>query len=1077
MTASIKPFKPGTSGADILKYPDEDWELLEELEEEREKLNQEIESLEAELAKAGDGNREALEAELAALNEKGATLKADIDAEMKTLEKGREDYYAQNKTPKEMYGRGFDRMLSDSTPKADGAHAYDRKAMMNFLEGKDKDGNQILNSTGRSLDGKESAGRIPGWDITFSPPKSVSVAWAAASPELRAQIEAVHDGAVRGALDHIQDNFSLANEGKGGKERVQADLMFATFRHGSSRELEPDIHSHCIEPNMAVKKDGSIVSVNNKDTYDRQKEAGAIYRTGVADGMKGLGFDIERKGEHFELAGVPRDICEQYSTRRGQIEDAMKELGTSGGKAAEIAALSTRKNKQSVPTDELLDRWQGEMAEKGFTAESVEALRGREKAPDSPAAAMPTQEEFLQKLTANNSTFSKNDVWREAAVAAQGVTDRHGAASYAQDFLATRSPDVLRVQHKENGAIRYTSREMFGLERGMIADVKALRGSTEHSVESAKVDGAIDAFQKRKGFELSPDQTAAIHAATTGGDFVTIQGWAGAGKSTGAEVAGDVWRSQGFRVRGMAMEGKAAEGLAGANIESSTIASTMMKNQGWTDDKGRQRPPVDPFTKNDVLLVDEAGRIDSRTMAKLTAAAREAGAKVVVLGDTKQKQPIGAGGAFNAQQKAFNGADAELTTVQRQKEQWGRDMTTAARNGEMSEALGYLHERDALHIKDDKASAMQSTVEKWRASYSHARPDSSCMLANTNADVNALNNAAREQLKKDGVLGGYGVETEIENNQRASLGKREFLEGDRVVFGRNAKLSTGVKVVNGQTGTIESINMDNDGQQHFSIRRDDSGDLVKVPTSEYKALNHGYALTTDKAQGITADHVSILAGGNMQDLHASYVQLTRMRYGVDVSCSKDALEAEMMKHEPTDKMRDYAADLAEKNGVELPEGAKDNFRICRDFMNEHAPQQIEDGKPSDPWQRDIANLTDAMSKERIKETSLDYDLANEENQVEQEQEQDNSSNFSDKSEGEGKGDGQNAAATLPREEDESDKGESLGGGVVKGLTNALSSQGGEKSQIRKDADDMADSLKSVANPLSKIPGLGGFLER
>jgi conjugative relaxase-like TrwC/TraI family protein len=1025
MTASITPFKPGSSGSDCLKYYEE------------------------QLANGG-----------------------------------REDYYLQEEGHAEMYGRGLDRLAPDTEAGADGVREFDRKAMMNMLEGKDNAGNEILKSTYRSLDGKESKGRIPGWDITFSPDKSVSVAWAAASPELRKQIEAAHDSAARGALDHIQNHYGLANEGRGGAERVQADISAGIFRHGASRELEPQLHSHCVIPNMAVKADGKVVSINGGELYRRQKEAGAIYRAELADGMKKLGFDVERKGDNFRLSGVPQGICDQYSTRREQIKDAMDERGTHGAKAAEVAALDTRSAKQGVPDSVLLKQWQGEMAEKGFTAESVEALRGREKAPDSPAATMPSHDEFLQKLTSNNSTFSKNDVWREAAVAAQGVTDRHGAANYAQEFLSTKSPDVLRLQHKENGAIRYTSREMFDLERGMIADASALRDRTTHQIDSSKVDGAIDAFQKRKGFDLSPDQVAAIHAATTGGDFVTIQGWAGAGKSTGAEAAADAWRSQGFRVRGLAMEGIAAEGLAGANIESTTIASAMMKNQGWTDDKGRQRPPADPFTKNDVLLVDEAGKVDSRTMAKLTAAAIDAGAKVVVVGDTKQKQPIGAGGAFNAQQKEYGGADAELTNVQRQKEQWGRDMTTAARNGKATEALGYLHERDALHISDSRAGAFQSTVDKWRENYSHARLGSSCMLANTNADVKTLNDAAREQLKRDGVLGGHGVETEIENREGSSLGKREFLEGDRVVFGRSAKISTGAKVVNGQTGTIESINMDNDGQQHFSIRRDGTGDLVNVPTSEYKALNYGYALTTDKAQGLTADHVSILAGGRMQDLHATYVQLSRMKYSADVSCSKDALEAEMMKHEPTDKMRDYAADLAEKNGVELPEGAKDNFRICRDFMNEYSPQQIKNGKPVDPWQRDISNLTDAMSKERIKETSLDYDLANEGNFVDKSKD-----NFVDKSEGEffadkseseegsSKDGGQNAGATLPPHKDENDQGESLGSGLVKGVTSALSSQGGENSQIKKDAGKVADSLKTFVNPLSKIPGLGGGLER
>jgi len=1025
MTASITPFAPGTSGGDCLKYYEE---------------------------------------------------------QLKNGE--REDYYLQEEGHAEMYGRGLDRLAPNAEAGDDGVREFDRKTMMNMLEGKDDAGNEILKSTYRSLDGKESKGRIPGWDITFSPDKSVSVAWAAASPELRKQIEAAHDSAVRGALDHVQNNFALANEGKGGAQRVQADISAGIFRHGASRELEPQLHSHCVIPNMVVKADGRVASLNGGELYRRQKEAGAIYRAELAEGMKGLGFDIERKGDNFRLSGVPQDICDQYSTRREQIKDAMDERGTHGAKAAEVAALDTRSAKQGVPDSVLLKQWQGEMAEKGFTAESVEALRGREKAPDTQAATMPTQEEFFQKLTANNSTFSKNDVWREAAVAAQGVTDRHGAASYAQEFLATKSPDVLRLQHKENGAIRYTSREMYDLERGMIADVHALRGSNAHCVESSKVDSAIGAYQERKGFELSPDQVAAIQAATTGGDFVTIQGWAGAGKSTGAEAAADAWRSQGFRVRGMAMAGKAADELANSNIESATIAKTLMKNQGWTDDKGRQRPPADPFTSKDVLLVDEGGMVDSRTMAKLTEAAKEAGAKLVIVGDTKQIQPIGAGGAFNAQQKELGGADAELTTVQRQKEQWARDMTTAARNGQMTEALGYLHERDALHITDDRAGAMRTTVEKWRENYSHARPGSSFMLANTNADVRALNDAAREQLKSDGVLGGHGVETEIENREGGSLGKREFLEGDRVVFGRNAKISTGAEVKNGQTGTIEGINMDNDGQQHFSIRRDGSGDSVNVPTSEYKALNHGYALTTHKAQGITADHVSVLAGGKMQDLHASYVQLSRMKNSADVSCSKDALEAEMMKHEPTDSMRDYAADLADKNGVELPEGAKDNFRICRDFLNVHAPAQIENGKngkPADPWQKDISNLTEAMSKERIKETTLDYNLASDEKQ--EEQEHDKSGVFADKSEG--KSDGQSGPQrmnpALPKQPEEGEsKGSGLedAAGLAKGLLGSGGGKGGKKGgeveAAKKDISQMTDVIKKVASPVLKLPGLGGL---
>jgi conjugative relaxase-like TrwC/TraI family protein len=991
MTASLSSFTPGTSGADCLKY---------------------------------------------------------YEDQLKNGEY--EDYYFQKEGHVEMYGRGLDRLAPDGKPGADGAREFDRKAMMNLLEGKDASGTLLVNGI------KNGAHRVPGYDLTFSPDKSVSVAWAAASPELRKQIEAVHDRAVRGALDHIQDNYSLANEGKGGADRVQADISAGIFRHAASRELEPQLHSHCVIPNMAVKADGKSVSLNTRELYQRQKEAGAIYRTGVADGMQELGFDVERKGDNFRLSGIPQNICDQYSTRREKIKDAMKERGTHGAKAAEIAALDTRKTKQSVSDSVLLKKWQGEMAEKGFTADSVEALRGREKVPDLQAATMPTQEEFLQKLTTNNSTFSKNDVWREAAVAAQGVTDRHGAASYAQDFLATKSPDVLRVQHKENGAIRYTSRKMYDLERVMVRDAGALRDSVTHQLDSGALEKAMSNFEARKGFSLSSDQRDALGVMILGGDFATVQGAAGTGKSASMEAAADAWKVQGFRVRGLAPSGKAAAELSGANIESSTIASALMKNRAWTDEQGQQHPPADPFTSKDVLLVDEAGMVDSRTMSKLTADAKAAGAKLVLVGDTKQLQAIGAGGAFSAQQKALGGADAELSTVQRQNSEWGKQMVTAARNGEAVDALGYLHERDALHITDDRAEALQTTVDKWRENYSHTCPGSSFMLANTNADVRALNDSARERLKNDGVLGGYNVEIEIENREGCSLGKREFLEGDRVVFGRNAKLSTGAEVKNGQIGTIEDITMDNEGQQYFSVRRDGLGDSVNVPTSEYKAMNHGYALTTHKAQGITANHVSVLAGGKMQDLHASYVQLSRMKNSADVSCSKDALEAEMMKHEPTDLMRDYAKDLAAKKGIKLPESAIDNFRICRDFINAHAPRQIEDSERADAWQRDISNLTDAMSRERIKETSLDYNLADERKPAGKEQEK--AGGF-----------------------DVGDQGENLGADTVKGLINAMSSSGKDRKSdskkgreieaAKQDVSQMREIIKKLVPVMLNTPRL------
>jgi len=192
------------------------------------------------------------------------------------------------------------------------------------------------------------------------------------------------------------------------------------------------------------------------------------------------------------------------------------------------------------------------------------------------------------------------------------------------------------------------------------------------------------------------------------------------------------------------------------------------------------------------------------------------------------------------------------------------------------------------------------------------------------------------------------------------------------VLNRNAKLQDGTQLKNGQTGSIESIEIDQNGEQFLHIKRDTDQQNIRVPLAEYKAISHGYALTTHKSQGLTAENVSVFVSGKMQDLHSFYVQITRMKFNAHVSMCGDAIEAEMMNAEPTEKMTQWAADIAAKKGLNLPGDIHDNFRVCRDFLNEHSDQNI--GGDLEPWARDIGQLIESMSKERIKETTLDYDL-------------------------------------------------------------------------------------------------------
>lgn len=874
--------------------------------------------------------------------------------------KGREDYYLEDGTaPAVMLGGGWEALgKSDSN--------YDRKAFSNALEGKNLAGETLVSGRG---DGSK---RVPGFDLTFSSDKSISIAWAAADEVQRRAIEAAHDRAVKAAVEHIEQRFNLANEGKGGNEQVSAKIAAAAFRHGTSRAQDPDLHTHVVVSNLAVKADGKIVSLNAREIYHRQHEAGAIYRAELARELQQQGFEIARHGrgnQFIRIAGVPKEIEDYYSKRRAEIESKMTSGQTHGGaaRAAEAAALSTREGKKEIDATQLREAWRAEMAERGFTSEKLKELKKHKEVPHKLEAV--DEAAILSKLTEHNSTFGKNDVWREMAIAGQGVWNAQEIAERAE--LLMKSQELVKLIHAETGNIRYSTRDMRDIEQRLVDQAGELRTSVAHRVDETALQKSIEQFEARKGWSLSSDQRGSLSAMTTGGDLALIQGAAGTGKSVSMEVAADAWRAAGYRVRGLAPSGKAAAELAGAGIETDTIAGALMRNRVSIDAKGREWPPKDPITSADVLVIDEAGMAGSRDTGELIRSAREAGAKIVFVGDTKQLQAVAAGGAFAALQKRY-GVDAELTDVRRQQNEWGRAAVTAARHGEMADALEHFNERGLLHIVESRDEAMAVTLAAWEKHYQHARPASSVMLGNTNAEVHQLNQLAREKLKNAGFIGGLGAETNTENRAGASLGKREFLEGERVVFLRNAKIGADkMPIKNGQTGTIERIALAKDGKAYEITVKQDSGQAVKFRTDEYKAIDYSYALTTHKAQGITADHVSIMASGNMQNLHSTYVQMTRMKLAADIVLPKDDIDRALVDLPPTEKMIEYAEGIARRNGRQLPENCRADFLTCRDWLNEHSPMRI-DGKMDNDKFSEIREAIKAMSKEHIKETTLDY---------------------------------------------------------------------------------------------------------
>jgi len=399
-----------------------------------------------------------------------------------------------------------------------------------------------------------------------------------------------------------------------------------------------------------------------------------------------------------------------------------------------------------------------------------------------------------------------------------------------------------------------------------------------------------------------------------------VVGYAGTGKSAMLGVAREAWEAAGYQVRGAALSGIAAESLeGGSGISSRTIASL---EHSWA--QGREE-----LTARDVLVIDEAGMIGSRQMERVMSAAQTAGAKVVLVGDPEQLQAIEAGAAFRA--LAERHGAAEITEIRRQHETWQRDATRELATGRTAEALGRYEAAGMVHAHETRDAARAALVEGWDE-VRRTRPDASqVMLAHTRVDVAELNRLARGRMREGGALKG---EDQVLGTER---GERAFAVGDRLMFLRNER-SLGVK--NGTLGTVERVDGGGlavrlDGQE----RRRVSFDL-----KDYAHIDHGYAATIHKSQGVTVDRAHLLATEGL-DRHAAYVGLSRHReavslhYGAEDFKDRDQLARTLGRERAKDTSLDYGPVFAERRGVAGGRADGPGIRAALERAEPPAPRQ------------------------------------------------------------------------------------------------------------------------------------------
>jgi Ti-type conjugative transfer relaxase TraA len=526
----------------------------------------------------------------------------------------------------------------------------------------------------------------------------------------------------------------------------------------------------------------------------------------------------------------------------------------------------------------------------------------------------------LDAITQQQSTFTRRDMAKFAHRHSDGIdqfNDVMGAMRSA--------PDLVELGKDGRGEDRFTTQQMVEAEQRLHCAAELMAERERHEVNDRHRQAAL-AHAEQRGLVLSGEQADALAHVTDGRDLSIVVGHAGTGKSAMLGVAREAWEAAGYEVRGVALSGIAAENLeSGTGLASRTIASM---EHGWQ--QGR-----DQLSARAVLVIDEAGMVGTRQLERVLSHAAEAGAKVVLAGDPQQLQSIEAGAAFRSIHERHGGA--EIGEVRRQREDWQRDATRDLATGRTGNALEAYRSRGMVHEAMTRGQARGDLIDHWDRDRQAAPERSRIILTHTNDEVRALNEAARERMRAEGNLGD-DVRLTVER------GERHFASGDRVMFLQNER---GLGVKNGTLGTIERVSA-----QSMTVQTDD-GRSVRLDLKDYNRIDHGYAATVHKAQGMTVDRIHVLATPGM-DAHSSYVALSRHRdgmelhYGRDDFSNPDRLTRTLSRDRAKDMASDYeqrdpAQRYAERRGITFGERVAE---IVRRVVPERVRKMFDGLRPS-----------------------------------------------------------------------------------------------------------------------------------
>lgn len=605
----------------------------------------------------------------------------------------------------------------------------------------------------------------PGFDMTFSAPKSVSILWGLGADN---ELEKLHDKAVSLAIKDIEAEFAQTRIVQNGEvEFVDThNLTFATFRQPTSRADDPDIHTHCVGMNLTFDSNNKARSLASDMSARRgvveqlQKNViycGLIYRHYLAGFLKERGYKLEVKEKGlFEIKDLPENVLQNFSKRREQILEFLNDKGWSGSKASSIANQVTRQNKTSTPINDLKERWRDEAASLNFNPiifcknhlsnkiSSFSDLKEKiydnffNKEQNIARLVNDVIDISVAKITKREAVFSlrslKSAVMEHLLVIGKSIPisdiNKNISLKIKEGVILSETCPLTKQQI-------LSTPWMLTLESESLAIIERNRESVRPISSKKSVSNYIEKFES-SSFQMTATQKKAIHfALESKSRFLAIQGYAGTGKTTILKNIKKISDEKGYILRGLTVQGTAANELS-TKGEIKADVYDLVLGEIKSSDKDLSRT---------IYIVDESSMLSSEQSHQLIKNIEQKNARAIFVGDKAQLPGVAAGKIFNLSQK-YGIPTSELTDIIRQKDENLKEAVLHATRGEVYNATKKLTRVSENESYEDRVNIVAS---RWLNSPKSVR-EQTIIFAPTNKNREDITNIIRSGLLKEGVL-------------------------------------------------------------------------------------------------------------------------------------------------------------------------------------------------------------------------------------------------------------------------------------------------------------------------------------